>query len=140
MHHLLAGDPFDIVILDPPYALCQERVRGLLDVLARAGLLAQQSLISYEYAAAGSGIPDGSILGAAGADVSDDDGAYDLARGTGEDEGEPVRVGANTGSWDCATGVLTAAPLTLCLVQHKVYGTTCLDYYLCKAYTIDNHC
>ena len=42
--------PFDLVVLDPPYDLAPEKVRELLDTLAKAQLLTTQSLISYEHA------------------------------------------------------------------------------------------
>jgi 16S rRNA (guanine966-N2)-methyltransferase len=41
--------PFDLVILDPPYACSVERIADFLRQLAGAGVLAPQALISYEH-------------------------------------------------------------------------------------------
>lgn len=44
--------PFNLVILDPPYALSPDAVADLLSRLSKAGLLVQECLISYEHASA----------------------------------------------------------------------------------------
>lgn len=60
---LLAGDvlakppvwarpPFDLVFLDPPYALPAERALGLVCALAQGGALAGEAVVSYEHGAA----------------------------------------------------------------------------------------
>lgn len=46
---LLAGEPFDLVFLDPPYALAPAEVLDLLARLDEAGSLAQDVLVSYEH-------------------------------------------------------------------------------------------
>lgn len=48
----IAGGPFDIVLLDPPYALEADVVAALLEDLARCGLLAAGALAVVEHAAA----------------------------------------------------------------------------------------
>jgi 16S rRNA (guanine966-N2)-methyltransferase len=63
--------PFDLVVLDPPYAYPAERIAGLLYGLITAGALASRALISYEHRAEGD---------------SDALAAYLIARGlSGED-------------------------------------------------------
>ena len=52
----LAGAPFDIVFLDPPYALSAERVSGLVDRLAETGQLSGDAIIVYEHAADAEGL------------------------------------------------------------------------------------
>jgi len=54
--------PYDLVILDPPYALAAERVLGLLSSLARAGALATGAIISYEQAVDSEDILDNAVL------------------------------------------------------------------------------
>lgn len=49
----LPGAPFDIVFLDPPYALPAERVSALLAALAGSGQLADGAVVVYERSAAG---------------------------------------------------------------------------------------
>ena len=51
----LAG-PFDIVLLDPPYALEAHRVEELVERLGELGQLAAGSVVLYEHAAASAGI------------------------------------------------------------------------------------
>ena len=43
--------PFDIVFLDPPYALAPAEARAFLDALSEVGALAADAVISYEHAA-----------------------------------------------------------------------------------------
>lgn len=52
----LPGAPFDVVFLDPPYALSAERVSSLVDVLARGGQLAPGAVVVYEHAADAPGL------------------------------------------------------------------------------------
>ena len=47
----LAGAPFDIVFLDPPYAVAAERVSALVEGLADSGQLAPGAVVVYEHAA-----------------------------------------------------------------------------------------
>lgn len=49
----LPGAPFDIVFLDPPYALEAARVSGLVEALAASGQLARDAVVVYERSAAG---------------------------------------------------------------------------------------
>ena len=52
----LPGAPFDVVFLDPPYALSAERVSSLVDVLARGGQLDPGAVVVYEHAADAPGL------------------------------------------------------------------------------------
>lgn len=52
----LAGAPFDIVFLDPPYAVDAGRVSGLVDELASSGQLAAGAVVVYEHAADACGL------------------------------------------------------------------------------------
>lgn len=47
----IEGAPFDIVFLDPPYAVAAERVSALMDELAATGQLARGAVVVYEHAA-----------------------------------------------------------------------------------------
>ena len=47
----LAGAPFDIVVLDPPYATAVDVVSGLVEALDASGLLAAGALVLYERSA-----------------------------------------------------------------------------------------
>ena len=47
----LAGAPFDVVFLDPPYAVSAERVSELVDALAASGQLEPGAVVVYEHAA-----------------------------------------------------------------------------------------
>ncbi|MDO4183449.1 MAG: 16S rRNA (guanine(966)-N(2))-methyltransferase RsmD [Coriobacteriia bacterium] len=47
-----ARPPFDLVFLDPPYALPCEQVAGLVDRLRETGALSQNCLVCYEHASA----------------------------------------------------------------------------------------
>ena len=60
----LPGAPFDVVFLDPPYALSAERVSSLVDALARGGQLAPGAVVVYEHAADAPGL-DCDVLGPA---------------------------------------------------------------------------
>ena len=47
-----AGGPFELVLLDPPYAYTPETVLGLLEALNDAHALSPEALITYEHAKA----------------------------------------------------------------------------------------
>lgn len=47
----LAGAPFDIVLLDPPYATDVKVVAGLVEALDAAGLLSPSAIVLYERSA-----------------------------------------------------------------------------------------
>lgn len=49
------GGPFDLVLLDPPYAFGAEPAEKLLQGLAESGLLAPGAVAIFEHAAAGEG-------------------------------------------------------------------------------------
>ena len=49
----LPGAPFDVVFLDPPYALAAERVSGLVSTLASTGQLSPGAVVVYERSAQG---------------------------------------------------------------------------------------
>lgn len=53
-----AGSGYDLVFLDPPYALPAEEALGLLDRAAAEGALAPGALASYEHSAAASAAVD----------------------------------------------------------------------------------
>ena len=53
-----ARPPFDLVLLDPPYALPAESALSMVAVLAGAGALAPEAIVSYEHAAAANGAAD----------------------------------------------------------------------------------
>lgn len=46
----LAGGPFSIVFLDPPYAVDAEDVSHMVEVLGQAGNLAPETIVVYEHA------------------------------------------------------------------------------------------
>lgn len=52
----LAGAPFDIVFLDPPYAVEAARVTELVDGLAASGQLAAGAIVVYEHASKAGGL------------------------------------------------------------------------------------
>lgn len=52
----LAGAPFDVVFLDPPYAVDAARVTALVDALATSGQLADDAVVVYEHAASAPGL------------------------------------------------------------------------------------
>lgn len=52
----LLGAPFDVVFLDPPYAVAAERVSALVDGLAESGQLAPGAVVVYERAAEAGGL------------------------------------------------------------------------------------
>lgn len=52
----MAGAPFDVVILDPPYAFPAQTVASLLENLAAHGMLRDGALALYEHARASAGV------------------------------------------------------------------------------------
>lgn len=56
-----AADSYDLLFLDPPYALGADDALGLAAVLDGRSLLARHALISYEHAAADDGAVDAAI-------------------------------------------------------------------------------
>ena len=52
----LKGAPFDVVYLDPPYALGSEEVTALVDTLIAGDQLEQVATVVYEYATGESGL------------------------------------------------------------------------------------
>jgi len=52
----LAGGPFSVVMLDPPYASEAKRVSGLVEDLHRGGLLNEGALVVYERSAKAEGL------------------------------------------------------------------------------------
>lgn len=52
----LLGAPFDVVFLDPPYAVAAERVSTLVDDLVESGQLAPDAVVVYERAAEAGGL------------------------------------------------------------------------------------
>ena len=52
----LVGAPFDVVFLDPPYAVAAERVSALVAGLAETGQLAPGAVVVYEHAADAPGL------------------------------------------------------------------------------------
>lgn len=57
----LAGAPFDVVFLDPPYAVAAERVTALVDELAASGQLAPGAVVVYERAAEAGGLESSAL-------------------------------------------------------------------------------
>ncbi|MBO7673726.1 MAG: 16S rRNA (guanine(966)-N(2))-methyltransferase RsmD [Atopobiaceae bacterium] len=54
----MRGAPFDVVFLDPPYALAATSVAELVESLDRAGLLASECLVVYERATSADALCD----------------------------------------------------------------------------------
>ena len=52
----IVGAPFDVVFLDPPYAVAAERVSGLMEELASTGQLAADAVVVYEHASDAPGL------------------------------------------------------------------------------------
>ncbi|MBM6774785.1 16S rRNA (guanine(966)-N(2))-methyltransferase RsmD [Olsenella profusa] len=52
----LAGAPFDVVFLDPPYAVEAARVSALVDALEKTGQLAEGAVVVYERSARADGL------------------------------------------------------------------------------------
>ena len=57
----LVGAPFDVVFLDPPYAVAAERVTALVDELAASGQLAPGAVVVYERAAEAGGLESAAL-------------------------------------------------------------------------------
>lgn len=64
------GKPFEVVVLDPPYALTLTQVKGFLGRLAERELIVNQTLVSYEHAAKDAEDLNGAILGTGGTPLS----------------------------------------------------------------------
>ncbi|MDR3136913.1 MAG: RsmD family RNA methyltransferase [Coriobacteriales bacterium] len=62
LKRLKGASPLDVVILDPPYDLSPEKVKGLLRGLGRAGYVRNQTLISYEHDGRKPAALDGLVL------------------------------------------------------------------------------
>lgn len=58
----LAGAPFDVVFLDPPYAVSAGRVSSLVSELAESGQLAKGAVVIYEHAADAAGLACAGLL------------------------------------------------------------------------------
>ena len=71
-----AGKPFDIVFLDPPYALVPDEVFSLLDALVAAAALEKGTLATYEHAASANGAVDAAIAARAPSFALDSRRAY----------------------------------------------------------------
>lgn len=52
----LVGAPFDVVVLDPPYAMPADSVEQLVGLLAQTGALWSGALVVYEHASGSSGL------------------------------------------------------------------------------------
>jgi 16S rRNA (guanine966-N2)-methyltransferase len=61
---MLANAPFNLVLLDPPYALCAQEVAALITTLAATAKLAPRAVILYERAKNGAALAP--LLAAAG--------------------------------------------------------------------------
>jgi 16S rRNA (guanine966-N2)-methyltransferase len=48
--HAIAGAPFSLILLDPPYTLDPAKVAGLLGSLMDSGALSDDGLVSWEHA------------------------------------------------------------------------------------------
>lgn len=59
-----ARPPFDLVFLDPPYALSAAEALGLVRALAEGGTLADEALVVYEHAASTCAEVDEAAVGA----------------------------------------------------------------------------
>ncbi|QOY61409.1 16S rRNA (guanine(966)-N(2))-methyltransferase RsmD [Thermophilibacter immobilis] len=59
----LAGAPFDVVFLDPPYAVGATRASELVRALARTGQLADGALVVYEHSAGQDGLAGPGLSG-----------------------------------------------------------------------------
>lgn len=57
----LPGAPFDVVFLDPPYAVDAARVSGLVDALASSGQLAPGAVVVYERSAEAPGLSSAAL-------------------------------------------------------------------------------
>lgn len=58
----LPGAPFDVVFLDPPYAVDASRVSGLVEGLRTSGQLADGAVIVYEHASDAGGLACEGVL------------------------------------------------------------------------------
>ena len=89
---IIQSEPFNLVILDPPYALPSVTVGEFIERLGGAGLLGKRAIISYEHASSCTeSLADRKVMS----------------------------------TQDDAT-----RKMQLSMEKRKVYGTTCIDYYL----------
>ena len=95
------GDPFDLVLLDPPYAFGAEPVEELLQNLSQQGLLAPGAFALFEHAAADSGAhPVGfETVREKRYGIT----SVDLLRWVGDDDGEGDSAGADADNNDATT-------------------------------------
>lgn len=95
------GGPFDLVLLDPPYAFGAEPVEELLQNLAQQGLLAPGAYALFEHAAADAGAHP------AGFETVREKRygitSVDLLRWVGDDDGEGDNAGTDADNNDAAT-------------------------------------
>jgi 16S rRNA (guanine966-N2)-methyltransferase len=121
---LLSGQgPYDLVILDPPYACAASRVTAFLSTLAKAGALSDGALITYERQRPASPAPE-----RAGRDGS---GRRAGSGGEGDGPEENGRGDENVGS-DERDGALFCArgfPAGFQMVSCKTYGLTQMEYF-----------
>lgn len=93
--------PFDLVLLDPPYAFGAEPVEELLQNLAQQGLLASGAYALFEHAAADAGAHP------AGFETVREKRygitSVDLLRWVGDDDGEGDSAGTDADNNDAAT-------------------------------------
>ncbi|MDB1817816.1 16S rRNA (guanine(966)-N(2))-methyltransferase RsmD [Collinsella aerofaciens] len=95
------GGPFDLVLLDPPYAFGAEPVEILLQNLAQQGLLAPGAYALFEHAAADAGAhPAGfEIVREKRYGIT----SVDLLRWVGDDDGEEDCTGTDAHNNDAMT-------------------------------------
>lgn len=95
------GGPFDLVLLDPPYAFGAEPVEELLQNLAQQGLLAPGAYALFEHAAADAGAHP------AGFEIAREKRygitSVDLLRWVGDDDGEEDCAGTDAHNNDATT-------------------------------------
>ena len=97
----LSWGPFDLVLLDPPYAFGAEPVEELLQNLAQQGLLAPGAYALFEHAAADAGAHP------AGFETVREKRygitSVDLLRWVGDDDGEGDSAGTDADNNDATT-------------------------------------
>jgi 16S rRNA (guanine966-N2)-methyltransferase len=104
---LVKGAPFDLVFLDPPYAMKMNRISELLQRLADSGLLAPDCLICYECA------QSPSQSSAAANSAATKHGKSNRGDGGAERDSKDPSIVVNG----------------LNMISCKRYGTTNLEYY-----------
>ena len=95
------GGPFDLVLLDPPYAFGAEPVEELLQNLAQQGLLAPGAYALFEHAAADAGAhpADFETVREKRYGIT----SVDLLRWVGDDDGEGDSAGTDADNNDATT-------------------------------------